>query len=78
MVDAMDPPNQVSYEEICTYIGKLYLESHYEVDRLKSMLMQLQIKFTDEYNSKLKLEADLAEAMSKLTMLEAAKNGPNL
>lgn len=70
-------PNQISYEAVCTITGKLFLESRYEMERLTAMLLELQKKFSDVNQEKLKLEASLQEANQRLLLLETKLNGRN-
>lgn len=71
----MEQPNQITYESVCTIAGKLFLESRYEMERLTAMLLELQKKFSEVNQEKLKLGASLEEANQRVTLLEAKLNG---
>lgn len=63
-------PNQISYQQVCLLTGRLFLESRAEIERLTTMLMELQKKYSDENQNNLKLEAALANANQQISVLE--------
>lgn len=71
----MEQPNQITYESVCAIAGKLFLESRYEMERLTAMLLELQKKFSEINQEKLKCEASLKEAHQQIALLEKSING---
>ena len=62
MAQANDPPHQTSYEDVCKLIGRLYLESHVELERLRDMLCKQQTKLSHT-------EQQLKESQELITKL---------
>lgn len=71
----MDQPNQISYHNVCEITGKLFIESRYEMERLTAMLLELQKKYSQEQQERLKVESALTEAQHRIAFLEGQLNG---
>lgn len=53
------PPNQITYEQVCQYVGRLFLETNHELDKLRVTCGELQEKFVNAEQERIQLEAQL-------------------
>jgi hypothetical protein len=72
-MDATSPPNQISYEAICLYAGRLYLESRCEIDRLTAILHEMQQKYNQSQKYIGELQTELGVLNERLVQLQSIK-----
>jgi hypothetical protein len=70
MAEATDKPHQISYEDICKYTGKMFLESQYEIERIRAMLFELQTRLNIAESTKQEALSESRQQKQKILELE--------